>query len=125
MGTKAKFHGPAFAGLETTERLSNEQIDEWTEELFGQLTQDEKIVAGNIYATLLFLQRNLKEGNLTHLKQRGLELLTSAGFKVDYLEIADANDLTLLNNWDGRQSIVAVAAVFIRDVRLIDNMLLG
>ena len=43
MGTKAIFHGPAFAGLETTERLSDEQIDEWTEELFGHLTQDEKI----------------------------------------------------------------------------------
>ena len=43
MGKEATFHGPAFAGLETTERLSNEQIDEWTEELFGHLTRDEKI----------------------------------------------------------------------------------
>src|SRR5258708_2985553 len=43
MRTKAKFHGPAFASLETTERLSNEQIDARARELFGQLTQDEKI----------------------------------------------------------------------------------
>lgn len=43
MGTKANFHGPAFAGLETTERLSDEQIDARAGELFGQLTQDEKI----------------------------------------------------------------------------------
>src|SRR5512137_1039228 len=43
METKAKFHGPAFAGLETTERLSDEQIDEWAQELFGQLTLAEKI----------------------------------------------------------------------------------
>ena len=43
MGVKAKFHGPAFAGLETTERLSDEQIDARAGELFGQLTQDEKI----------------------------------------------------------------------------------
>ena len=43
MGVKAKFHGPAFAGLETTERLSDEQIDARASELFGQLTQDEKI----------------------------------------------------------------------------------
>src|SRR5512141_3423026 len=43
METKAKFHGPAFAGLETTERLNDEQIKEWTEELFGHLTQVEKI----------------------------------------------------------------------------------
>jgi beta-glucosidase len=43
MGVKAKFHGPAFAGLETTERLSDEQIDARAGELLGQLTQDEKI----------------------------------------------------------------------------------
>ena len=43
MGTKANFHGPAFAGLETTEQLSDEQIDARARELFGQLTQDEKI----------------------------------------------------------------------------------
>jgi beta-glucosidase len=43
METKAKFHGPAFGGLETAERLSDEQIDARARELFGQLTQDEKI----------------------------------------------------------------------------------
>jgi beta-glucosidase len=43
MGAKAKFHGPAFAGLETTERLSDGQIEARTRELFGQLTLDEKI----------------------------------------------------------------------------------
>ncbi|HET9912032.1 MAG TPA: glycoside hydrolase family 3 C-terminal domain-containing protein [Anaerolineales bacterium] len=43
MGVKAKFHGPAFAGLETSEQLSDEQIDARAGELFGQLTQDEKI----------------------------------------------------------------------------------
>jgi beta-glucosidase len=43
MGIKAKFHGPAFAGLETTERLSDAQIDARARELFGQLTLDEKI----------------------------------------------------------------------------------
>jgi beta-glucosidase len=43
MGTNASFHGPAFAGLETTERLSDAQIDARARELFGQLTQDEKI----------------------------------------------------------------------------------
>jgi beta-glucosidase len=43
METKAKFHGPAFAGLETTERLSDEQIEARARELLGQLTLDEKI----------------------------------------------------------------------------------
>ncbi|MFN2297286.1 MAG: beta-glucosidase [Anaerolineales bacterium] len=43
MEKKAKFHGPAFAGLETTEQLSDAQIDARARELLGQLTLDEKI----------------------------------------------------------------------------------
>jgi beta-glucosidase len=43
MGTKAKFHGPAFGGLETAKQLSDEQIDARAQELFRQLTQAEKI----------------------------------------------------------------------------------
>ncbi|MEW5868508.1 MAG: glycoside hydrolase family 3 C-terminal domain-containing protein [Chloroflexota bacterium] len=43
MGTKAKFHGLAFGGLETAEHLSDEQIDARARELFRQLTRDEKI----------------------------------------------------------------------------------
>ncbi|MGE5774737.1 MAG: glycoside hydrolase family 3 C-terminal domain-containing protein [Chloroflexota bacterium] len=43
METKATFHGPAFADLETTEQLNDEQIEARARELLGQLTQDEKI----------------------------------------------------------------------------------
>ncbi len=43
MGAKAKFHGPAFAGLETTAQLSDAQIEARARELFAQLTLDEKI----------------------------------------------------------------------------------
>ena len=43
MGTTAKSHGPVFASLETTERLSGGQIDVRAQKLLGQLTHDEKI----------------------------------------------------------------------------------
>ncbi|MBN1439044.1 MAG: glycoside hydrolase family 3 C-terminal domain-containing protein [Anaerolineales bacterium] len=43
MGIKAKFHGPAFAGLENRERLSDAQIDARARDLLGRLTLDEKI----------------------------------------------------------------------------------
>lgn len=43
MASKIQFHGPAFAGLETAERLSDPQIEAQARELSGQLTQDEKI----------------------------------------------------------------------------------
>ena len=43
MARNAKSHGPAFAGLETTNQLSDEQIEARAKELLAQLTQNEKI----------------------------------------------------------------------------------
>ena len=90
-----------------------------------RLTETERKNASNIYHTLKYLQKNLIPGDLSTLKKKANALLTENGFDVDYVEIADASSLNLLDTWDGRQKIVAVVAVFIRDVRLIDNMLLN
>ncbi len=43
MSGKARFHGSAFGGLETPERLSDAQIEARARELLGRLTLDEKI----------------------------------------------------------------------------------
>jgi beta-glucosidase len=43
MKSQIKNHGPAFGGLETSEKLSDVQIDARARELLGQLTLDEKI----------------------------------------------------------------------------------
>ena len=43
MSGKVKFHGSAFDGLETTERLSDAQIDTHARVLLEQLSLDEKI----------------------------------------------------------------------------------
>ncbi|GAP06408.1 beta-glucosidase-related glycosidase [Anaerolinea thermolimosa] len=43
MSAKAKYHGPAFGGLEIPEPLSDAQIDARSRELLGQLTLEEKI----------------------------------------------------------------------------------
>jgi beta-glucosidase len=43
MSVEVRYHGPAFGGLETTEQLSDAQIDARARELLAQLTLDEKI----------------------------------------------------------------------------------
>lgn len=43
MESKVKFYGPAFAGLETSEQLSEAQIDARAQSLLSELTLDEKI----------------------------------------------------------------------------------
>lgn len=80
--------------------------------------------AVKISETLSHIKNNLKPGSLKNIKDRSIQNLTSAGFKVDYVEIADARSLQLINDWDGKTPLVALAAAFLDDVRLIDNMLL-
>ena len=77
-----------------------------------------------IFETLSYLKSYIKPGNLKEIKESAMQNLTSAGFKVDYIEIANANTLELLNNWDGKTPMVALIAAFLDNVRLIDNMLL-
>ena len=52
-------------------------------------------------------------------------MLLQKGFKIDYVEIADADTLELVENWDGKQKVVALAAAFLNNVRLIDNMVIN
>jgi pantoate--beta-alanine ligase len=78
-----------------------------------------------IYQSLSHIKKNLQPGDLGGLKEYAVSFLTSKGFKVDYVEIADAGDLQLVNHWDGKQELVALAAAFLDDVRLIDNVLLN
>lgn len=89
-----------------------------------RLTDEGKKHALKIFETLSYLKNNIRPGNLSELKKIAVSNLTNAGFKVDYVEIAGADDLEIINHWDGEKRLVAVAAAFSGDVRLIDNMLL-
>ena len=44
---------------------------------------------------------------------------------IDYVEIAEADSLKLVEKWDGKTPVIALIAVFMGDVRLIDNMLVS
>ena len=89
-----------------------------------RLTDKDKEQALTIFETLSFIKNNIKPGDLGRLKLAAVNNLTGAGFKVDYIEIADADNLEIIERWDGNRKLVAVAAAFIGEVRLIDNLLL-
>jgi len=89
-----------------------------------RLTDEEKKHALKIFETLSYLKSNIKPGDLAELKQTAVNNLTNAGFKVDYVEIADADNLEIITQWDGKRRLIAVAAAFLGAVRLIDNLLL-
>jgi pantoate--beta-alanine ligase len=90
-----------------------------------RLSEKDKKQALKIFETLSYLKNNIKPGNLSALKKDAANNLINAGFKVDYVEIADADNLEIINEWDGNRRTVAVVAAFLNEVRLIDNMLLN
>ena len=89
-----------------------------------RLTQSDRVKAPLIYQTLQLIKAEIKTGDIKALKQEAANKLNAENFRVDYVEIAEAATLKLIDDWDGTTPIVALAAAFIGDVRLIDNLLL-
>ena len=90
-----------------------------------RLGKQERVLAVEIYATLQQIKNNSKSGNTAKLKKTAIQYLTAKGFKVDYVEIANANSLKPVDNWDGKEKIVVLIAAFLNEIRLIDNMIVN
>lgn len=67
---------------------------------------------------------NAKQGDLKTLTANAEQTLTEHGFKVDYIAIASADNLELVTTWDGIRPLVVLAAAYLGEIRLIDNMLI-
>jgi pantoate--beta-alanine ligase len=91
----------------------------------ARLTGNDRKKAVKIFETLQFIRQEIRPGILAILKKEAEQHLTESGFKVDYIEIADAGTLQIADHWDGKQKLVALAAAFLNGVRLIDNILLS
>jgi len=89
-----------------------------------RLTKAEREIAPAIYGGLRFIEDNIKSENIDLLKETVKAQLTNKGFKVDYVEIANANNLDIFHEWDGKTTVVVLIAAYLNDVRLIDNLLL-
>lgn len=87
-----------------------------------RLNADARQKAAVIPAALNYVKENLQRGDLLSLLLHARSMLTAQRMKVDYLEIADANNLQPVENWDGKQKLVALVAAFLGEVRLIDNI---
>ncbi len=87
-----------------------------------RLSPDERMRAVAIYQSLNHIRENLRIGDLSKIKIEAVDFLQSRDFKVDYVEIAQAEDLHLVDKWDGKTELVVLAAAFLNQVRLIDNL---
>ena len=87
-----------------------------------RLTEKERAKAPAIYRALTLL----KEGgpdNWPTLVARAGKMLEEAGFRVDYVEVAEAGTLAPVTGKE-TGAVVALIAAFLGEIRLIDNMIL-
>ena len=88
-----------------------------------RLSEDARSKAPLIYETLVWIKQQIKNGNLQSIKKQAADNLNAGGFKTDYVEIANAASLKIVDEWEGNTALVILIAAFIDDVRLIDNIL--
>lgn len=79
--------------------------------------------AAKLYESLQMISHTIRQGNLDSLRNNAVKDLNEQGFKVDYLEIANAATLQIINDWNGTEPFIILIAAFLNEVRLIDNLL--
>ncbi|MBC7888363.1 MAG: pantoate--beta-alanine ligase [Ferruginibacter sp.] len=90
-----------------------------------RLNESERKKAPVIYEALFSIKKDIKNGNFEQLKKRAKQLLTDAGFKIDYLEIFETGNFQIAGNYDSKKTFIALAAAYLNEVRLIDNIILN
>jgi len=89
-----------------------------------RLNEAQKEAALIIFEVLCFLKENIFEIDMADLKVKSVEKLKAKGFDIDYVEITDEL-LKTITTAEKKQTIVALIAASIGEVRLIDNMILN
>ncbi|NQV01464.1 MAG: pantoate--beta-alanine ligase, partial [Bacteroidia bacterium] len=88
-----------------------------------QLTIGEREVASRIYDVLMFTKANagsIPVKKLQVLAQK--RLAENLEFHIDYFEIVDKRTLLPVSSWEDSEHIIVCTAVYLGDIRLIDNM---
>lgn len=88
-----------------------------------RLNDEQRKLASSIFNELNFIKEHFKDQPLNELKKSAENHLTQKGFKVDYVEIANENDLSTAVSSSGK--LVALAAAATGNIRLIDNIVLN
>jgi pantoate--beta-alanine ligase len=89
-----------------------------------RLNETERKHAAMIYQCLNMIKENVENDTPDGLRTKAQTMLEEAGFKVDYVEIADRSNLEPVRAWHDKQKYVALVAAFMNEVRLIDNMVI-
>ena len=88
-----------------------------------RLTDDQRKTALIFYKALIFAKAEIKkETDLKFIKNKIIEMCTLADVQLEYLALADAKNLTLIENVKNINQPILLMAGFVGEIRLIDNM---
>jgi len=90
-----------------------------------RLTEPQRVIAGVIYRCLVSIESKQSTTELDIVKKECEELLKAKGFITEYIALANAKDLTLLDSYRKDVPMVALIAAKIGEIRLIDNIVLN
>jgi pantoate--beta-alanine ligase len=90
-----------------------------------RLTEPQRALAGLIYQCLVSIQAKQMDSSFKIVQKECMDLLEEKGFLPEYVSLADAADLSLLEEYDKSKKMVALIAARLGDVRLIDNMVIN
>lgn len=89
-----------------------------------RLNEFERAKAGLLYQCLISIKAKQHLDSFKIMAKESWELMERKGLKVEYIQLAKANDLTLLEDFEQGIKMVVLIAASLGEVRLIDNILL-
>lgn len=90
----------------------------------ARLTTEQRQIAPLIRRILLEVKNRANSLSPQDIKRLADYKLTASGFKVDYFEVVNANNLNTIQAFEEADSVIACVAVWLGDIRLIDNIFL-
>ncbi|MCK5078779.1 MAG: pantoate--beta-alanine ligase, partial [Bacteroidales bacterium] len=88
-----------------------------------RLSPEERSIAPEIFKSLNWIKQQAGDRSIGEIVTLAEEKLnTMPGMKVEYIFIADEGTLMPVQSWDEADNIRAFIALFMGDVRLIDNL---
>ena len=88
-----------------------------------RLTIGERQVARRIFEVLCKVREKGSKTPVWELREWAIKKINEdSRFRVEYFEIADSDTLMPVESWGQKPQLVALTAVFLGDVRLIDNV---
>lgn len=90
-----------------------------------RLTEGQRTLAGILYQCLVSIQSKKDSATFGIVQKECKDLMDRKGLETEYVALANATTLELMDNYDASIPMVALIAARIGGVRLIDNILLN